>query len=373
MKKLIYNILLVLLPVFALTSCNDGIREVLDTTGDVDIHSFSINGVEGTINAGNSTITVILPSGSALTNLTPQITVAEGAVVTPGNGEAVDFVDSRGNLLAVTFLVSNKDLYQKYNVTVDVARAKITKFKIGSVEADIDEPNKKVTIYLPVATDVTALIPVVEYTEGATLTPVSGTSVDFTNHVVFTLNYLGSVFTYEVTVILGEKPKPILTVYDGETVSPTWGSLAGSVNNGYANPVTNGINSTPNCISIMRNKEESDDGGRPWSGGALWNDHKVNIDPALYSKFTLMVLKNVAGDVQLEIQSNGEQNKDWLKAAYSADALGQWQELTFIIPASRTAIINNILVAPHVQDAKNDPNFSSHMMYWDQLKAHPKQ
>ena len=55
-----------------------------------------------------------------------------------------------------------------------------------------------------------------------------------------------------------------------------------------------------------------------------------------------MVLKNVAGDVQLEIQSNGEQNKDWLKASYSADALGEWQELTFTIPAGRTAIINNI-------------------------------
>ena len=79
----------------------------------------------------------------------------------------------------------------------------------------------------------------------------------------------------------------------------------------------------------------------------MWNAYKVNIDPAVYSKFTLKVLKSVAGDVQLEIQSDGEQNKDWLKTSYSADALGQWQELTFEIPASRTAVINNILVAPH--------------------------
>ncbi len=373
MKKVIYYILLILIPVITFNSCVDEIKSVLDTTGDVDIHSFTINGVEGTINADNSTISVILPAGSALTGLSPVVGLADGAEVTPNNGEAVDFADNKGNLLSVTYTVTNKDLYQKYTVSVDVARAKITKFKIGSVEGDIDDVTKKIVIYLPVGTDVTSLNPVLEYTNGATLTPASGSSINFTNPVTFTLNYLGSVFTYEAKVILGEKPKPILVIYNGETVSPTWASLAGTVNNGYVNPKTDGINTTSTCVSMMRTKAASDDGGRPWSGGALWNENKVNIDPAIYSKFTLMVLKNVAGDVQLEIQSNGEQNKDWLKANYSADALGQWQELTFTIPAGRTAVINNILVAPHVIDAVNDPNFSSQMMYWDQLRAHPKQ
>jgi lysophospholipase L1-like esterase len=372
MEKITNYIFLILLSVFVFSSCIDEIKEALDTTGDVDIHAFSINGVEGEINNKNSTITVILPAGSALTNLIPQITVADEAVVKPGSGEAIDFLDSNGNLKVVTYTVSNKDLYQKYQVTVDVARAKITRFKIGSVEADIDEVNKKITIYLPVSTDVATLIPVVEFTEGATITPSSGSVVDFTNPVTFTLDYLGSIFTYEVKVILGEKPKPVLMIYDGETVSPIWTSIASTINNGYINPKTDGINTTSNCISILRKKEDTDDGGRPWSGGALWNENKVNIDPSEYGKFTLMVLKNVAGDVQLEIQSNGEQNKDWLKASYSADALGEWQELTFTIPAGRTAIINNILVAPHVVDVIGDPDFSTHMMYWDQLKAIPK-
>lgn len=373
MKTIIYYFLLILSPVIAFSSCNDEMKSTLDTTGDVDIHSFTINGVEGTINTDNSTISVILPAGTSLIGLSPVVELAEGAEVTPNNGEAVNFSDNNGNLITVIYIVTNKDLYQKYNVKVDVARAKITKFKIGSVEGDIDDVTKKIVIYLPVDTDVTALYPVLEYTSGAILSPAEGTVVDFTNPVNFSLNYLGSIFTYEVTVKLGEKPKPILIVYDGETVSPTWGSLASTLNNGYANPKTDGINTTPICISILRKKEASDDGGRPWSGGALWNENKVNIDPAIYSKFTLMVLKTTAGDVQLEIQSDGEQNKDWLKANYSADALGQWQELTFTIPAGRTAVINNILVAPHVIDATNDPNFATQMMYWDQLKAHPKQ
>jgi hypothetical protein len=373
MTKLFNYIFVLLVFVTAFTSCKVDDRDVLDTATDVDIHSFSINGVEGTINPDNSTISVILPAGTSLKNLSPDIMLGEGAVVSPNTGEAVDFTDAGGNLTTVMYLVSNKDVYQKYTVSVDVARAKITKFKIGSVEGDIDDITKKITFYLPVGTDLTTLIPVVEYTEGAVLSPASGSVVDFSSPVNFSLDYLGSIFTYEVTVQLGEKPTPVLTLYNGENISPTWASIASTLNNGYLNPKTDGINTTSTCVSIMRKKEATDDGGRPWSGGALWNENKVNIDPAIYNKFTLMVLKDIAGDVQLEVQSNGEQNKDWLKATYSADALGAWQELTFEIPASRTAIINNILVAPHVVDTENDANFTSQMMYWDELKAYPKQ
>lgn len=372
MKTLFKKILWTILPILIATACTTEDRSNLDTSGDTDIHSFTINGVEGTINADNSTISLLLPSGTNLRGLTPSIVLGDGAVVSPNTGESVDFADAGGNLTPVTYTVSNKDSYQKYKVTVDVAKAKITSFKIGSVAADIDEATKKILIYLPLGTDVTALIPVVEYTEGATISPTAGNPVNFSNPVNYTLDFLGSIFTYEVTVKLGDKPLPNLVIYNGETVSPTWASIASTINSGYLNPKTDGINPTSTCIAITRRKEGSDDGGRPWSGGALWNANKVNIDPKLYDRITVMILKNVAGTVQLEIQSDGEANKDWLKVAYSGDALGKWQELTFMIPASRTAMINNILVAPHVDDSNSDPNFVTQLMYWDQLIAHPR-
>lgn len=371
MKKLIYNILFLFCLAITFSSCDNDEKSILDTTGDTSIHTFSINGVQGTINAENSTISVILPSGSSLKALSPVIAVADGALVTPNSGTSIDFADSKGNLTPVVFTVTNKDVYQKYTVTVDVARAKITSFKIGAVQGDIDDVNKKISLYLPVGTDLTALYPVVEYTSGASISPALGSAVNFTNPVTYTLNYLGSTFTYAVTVIAGEKPKPVLVIYNGEDVSPVWDALASTINNGYANPKTDGINSSAYCVSIMRNKS-SDDGGQPWSGGALWNANKVNIDPAIYSKFTLMVLKNVAGDVQLEIQST-DGVKDYLKVSYSAEKLGQWQELTFNIPASRTAMINNILVAPHSTNTSGDASYTPQMMYWDNLKAYPKQ
>lgn len=352
----------------ALVSCEKEVRDMLDLSGDTSIKSFTINGVEGMINEDNSTISVILPSGTDLKGLAPVITIAGGAEVSPASGEVVDFADAGGNVTTVTYTVLNKDLYQKFYVSADVARAKITSFKIGSVEGAIDDITKTIVIYLPEGTDVTALIPVVEYTEEATLTPEVGSEVDFTNPVDYSLDYLGSIFNYKVSVILGEAPTPALILYNGEDVSPTWESIASSVNNGTANPVTDGINPTPVCVSLMRNNTGTDDGGRPWTSGVLWNANKVNVDPAIYGSITVMILKEVAGDVQLEIQSDGEQNKDWLHADYSADAVGEWQELTFVIPESRTDLINNVLVMPHTPET----GFDSQIMYWDQVIAHPK-
>jgi hypothetical protein len=369
MKKLL---LYFILPVFTVLffSCEDK-RETLDFSSDVDIHSFSINGVEGIINAENSTVTLILPNGTDLTALSPQITIAGEATVMPESGETIDFSNSAIKGGEVVYTVTNGNLYQKYKVSIDVARAKITAFRIGTVAATIDDVAKTVTIYLPVGTDVTALIPIMEYTDGATITPTDGTPVDFTNPVEYRLNYLGSEFIYTVTVHLGDPPLPPIVIYNGEDICPQWSPLACSgLDSKFDNPKKDGINASLFCASMVRSQEDIDPDGKPWTGGALWNN--VSIDPALYGSFSMKVLKNVAGDIQLEIQSAGEQNKDWLKVWYAEEQLGEWQELVFQIPAGRTAIINNILVAPHCHEAGQPVPFVTQRMYWDNLIAIPK-
>ena len=70
MKTNIINFIIILLSV-VLFSCEEDANESLDFSGDTSIHSFVVNGVEGTINEENSTISVILPSGSDLTGLSP--------------------------------------------------------------------------------------------------------------------------------------------------------------------------------------------------------------------------------------------------------------------------------------------------------------
>jgi hypothetical protein len=329
--------------------------------------------VEGIINTENSTISVILPNGTDLSALAPQISIADGATISPANSATVDFSNSAAKGNEVVYTVVNGALYQKYKVSVDVARAKITSFRIGTVAGMIDDAAKTITVYLPVGTDITALIPIVEYTEGATITPEDGTPVDFTNPVQYKLSLSGSEFIYTVTVHLGEPPIPQIVIYNGEDVCPQWGAIAcGGVDNKFANPEKDGINASAYCASMMRNGADTDDGGKAWSGGALWNSYKVNIDPAIYGSFSLKVLKGVQGDVQLEIQGDGETNKDWLKVWYVEEHLGEWQELVFQIPEGRTAVINNILVAPHCHDAGQPVAFQTQRMYWDDLIAIPK-
>ncbi len=365
MKKLKYFLSAILF-ISLFTACDNTPNDTVDLDAEVDIISFSIDGKEATIDATKQTIKLLMPPGSDLTTLEPSIAISDGAIIKPASGVAIDFTNSTTS--PIEYRVFNKNLYNTYKVTVEETRAKITLFKVGNVIGNIDEATRTITLYFTIGTDITALVPTIQYTEGAVISPTIGTAVDFTNPVVYTLDYAGASFQYTVSVVLGEAPG--LVIYNGEDVSPVWEGIAVSkIDNGYANPKTDGINTSLKCVSITRESGDTDAGGKPWSGGVLWNSHKVNIDPTVYNRFTLLVLKEVAGDVQIEIQSDGEQNKDWLKVWYSGDNLGEWQKLTFYIPEGRTAMINNILIAPHVHDAGS---FATQRMYWDELIALPK-
>ncbi|MDD3077660.1 MAG: hypothetical protein PHH37_00965 [Paludibacter sp.] len=348
-----------------LAGCEKSDRDTVDLSGDVNILSFTVNGHEAVVDNKALTVKLLLPPGTDLTQLKPVVEIPEGATVSPASGTELDF--STSATTPIEYTVYNKNVYSTYKVKIEEIKAKITLFKIGNTVGEIDEANKTITLYMTEGTDVSNVIPTITYTEGAEISPAIGTSIDLTNPVIYTLTYAGTQFTYTVSVEFGSAPG--LVLFNGEDVKPEWGSIAAMVESPYANPKTDGINATPYCASIIRDGSDTDAGGKPWSGGALWNSYKVNIDPALYGSFTLMVLKNVAGDVQLEIQSDGEQNKDWLKVWYSEDNLGKWQKLTFVIPEGRTAVINNILVAPHCHDAGT---FSTQRMYWDELTAMPK-
>ncbi|MDR1593668.1 MAG: DUF5018 domain-containing protein, partial [Prevotellaceae bacterium] len=320
-------------------SCESETHETVDLTANVDIISFSIDGTKGTIDSDKQVITVMMPTGADLSHLSPVIEIPENAKVIPASGAATDFRYSAQT--PVEYKVLNGNLYNAYKVIVKEIKAEITKFTVGDRSGIINQNDHTVLVYVPEDADLTQLIPVVEYTAGATITPTDGATVDFTQPVTYSLSYMGATFTYAVTVIAGNEPILPVTIYNGEDIVPQWAALAcGGVDNRFANPQTGGVNATPYCASIIRNGADTDDGGKPWSGGALWNEYKVNIDPAVYNRFSLMVLKSVAGDVQLEIQSDGEQNKDWLKVWYSDEHLGEWQELIFHIPEGRTAVIN---------------------------------
>lgn len=63
-------------------------------TGNLIIN-FIINEVNGAINNDQNAIKVTLPEGTAVTNLTPIITISEGATVNPASGVAQDFTNPK--------------------------------------------------------------------------------------------------------------------------------------------------------------------------------------------------------------------------------------------------------------------------------------
>jgi hypothetical protein len=80
---------------------------------DARILSFVINGqYAGIINETLHTITVQVPKGTEVSNLTPTITLTEGATVSPASGVACDFTNP------VTFTATYKTASTSYVVTV---------------------------------------------------------------------------------------------------------------------------------------------------------------------------------------------------------------------------------------------------------------
>lgn len=111
------------------------------------------------------------------------------------------------------------------------AAADITAFIIpGQISSKIDYP--VITITMPAGTDVTALKPVVVPSEGATVTPASGTVQDFTDAVQYTVvsSDQKNVKTYMAIVTLqsggvnppsggNDEDNPNYTTFDMVTVS----------------------------------------------------------------------------------------------------------------------------------------------------------
>ena len=85
------------------------------TTTAKGITSFSISGVVGAVNNTTNTITITLPRGTDVTELTPVIATNGVKSLTPGSGETVDFTN------AVTYTAAMEDGSSKtYTVTVYV-------------------------------------------------------------------------------------------------------------------------------------------------------------------------------------------------------------------------------------------------------------
>jgi hypothetical protein len=159
------------------------------------ITAFSINGVMGIITG--TAITLTLPRGTNRMALQPVIT---------HNGQSIDFASgqARDFTTPVTYRVTAQDgSSTQYTVTVNLERSSandITGFTIPGATAVVIGPDT-ISVTVPNETMVTALAPTIAVSDGATVSPASGASSDFTNPVMYVVTAEdGSMKTYTVTV-----------------------------------------------------------------------------------------------------------------------------------------------------------------------------
>lgn len=114
MKKYLIYIILITFSAGLFSSCEEDYTSTLNLDADVKIQSFSVAGTEGEIDEANKTVTVTIESGSNidLSNISPEIVLPAGAVITPAITSSMDFTNP------VEFTIVNGDIYCQYTVTV---------------------------------------------------------------------------------------------------------------------------------------------------------------------------------------------------------------------------------------------------------------
>lgn len=189
----------------AISGCSDNNLSNLQLNGDTWITTFELDRYAGVIDRTNKTITVALPETYNTDAMTvTAIEVSEGADASVKAGDVLNF--SCTQMVKVT----NGDTYLDYTVVIKHDEAKILSFKLNDTYAGIiDQENHNISVRVPSTTDVTALIPAITTSEGATVTPASGQAIDFTNPVDFIVSYNTASAVYTVTVILSDAPDAV--------------------------------------------------------------------------------------------------------------------------------------------------------------------
>lgn len=175
------------------------------------ITSFSINGVNASINESAKTIGLTLPNGTDLTSLTAVFTTT-GASVKVGSTVQVSGSTVNNFSANVIYTVTAADgSQQNYTAAVSAAPSgakAITAFSINGVNGTINESTKTIGLTLPYGTDVTALTAFFTTTGISVETGFFGTEQisgvtanDFTDPVTYTVTAEdGSEAEYTVAV-----------------------------------------------------------------------------------------------------------------------------------------------------------------------------
>ena len=179
---------------------------------NLNLSSFTVNGVAANIDPVALTINAVLPYGTVLNALQPVIVLAGSTTVSPASGVATNFTTS--GTTPVNYTVTDGTYSKVFKVSLTVGPSlDITSFTVGGVAANIDPLGLTIYGALPIGTDLTALQPVIVLAgAGTMINPASGSTTDFSNSNGNPVNYTVTDGTYTKVYAV--------TIVDGATSIP---------------------------------------------------------------------------------------------------------------------------------------------------------
>lgn len=205
--KATYKFLCAAAVVMTGVSCSTDNLSDLDLTGDCSVESFELNGTyAGTINPATRTVKVKVPVdfNDKSQMQVSKMAVSAGAQANMSQGQTIDFTEAKN------LHITNGDLFLDWTINVKNDEAKIYSFILNDTyKASVNEAEHTITAFLPGSVDLTSLVPTIEFSEDATVTPAPGVPTDFTEPVVYTVTDNTATTQYTVTVEAVSAPSAI--------------------------------------------------------------------------------------------------------------------------------------------------------------------
>lgn len=195
--------------VSAMQSCDSDNTSDLQLGGDTKIEAITVNGFAGVIDHTAKTVSVNVSTDVDLAHLrVDAITLSSGATCDYPVGTEFDGTIPRA------IKVVNGDVFSNYTISVKHDNVEFLTFTLnGKYSATIDNFAHTIKCFVPMDEDITAMQVSFTVNEGTTVTPESGTLVDFSQPVKFTATLRTAVVEYTVSVIqndMSQEPKAFI-------------------------------------------------------------------------------------------------------------------------------------------------------------------
>lgn len=195
--------------IFSLQSCDNDNTSDLLLDGQTRIEAITVSGFEGVIDQTANVISVNVSTDVNLSDLSiDAITLSEGASCDYPVGTKFDGTVPRA------IKVVNGNVFNTYTISVKHDNVEFLTFVLnGKYSAKIDNISRTIQCFVPYDVDITAMQVAFTVNEGTTVTPESGTLLDFSQPVKFVATQRSAMIEYTVTVIqddMSQEPKAFI-------------------------------------------------------------------------------------------------------------------------------------------------------------------